>query len=627
MNKTSNMKRLIKYIFSRNKTKMAVVIICLFVSAVASAASGVFLFYLVNNIITPAISDGFSSVVSSFIALIVAMAVVYGLGVICSWIYSRIMASVGQRTLNALRKDMFAKMEKLPISYFDKNKHGDIMSYYTNDIDAIRQFISQSMVQIISTVFTLVILTVFMLYFSVWLTIVVYLCAAVMLAVIKIIGGKSAKHFVQQQISTAKVEGFIEETVNGEKVVKVFTHENATIADFKKLNDQVKSDSEKANTYGNIIMPALGSIGNYMYVLLAIIGGVFYMLTNVQNLALTGFAPMTVAVIVSFLSMSRQFGQSIAQVSQQTSMCAMAFAGAGRVFALIDEQPETDEGYVTLVNAKYENGILTECAEETGIWAWKHPHSDGTTTLTELKGNIVLDHVDFGYTDEHQVLHDICIDAKAGQKMAFVGATGAGKTTITNLINRFYDIQDGKIRYDGININKIKKADLRRSLTVILQDTNLFTGTVKENIRYGKLEADDEAVYAAAKTANAYSFIENLPDGFDTVLTSDGANLSQGQRQLISIARAAIADTPLLIMDEATSSIDTRTEKIVQEGTDKLMQGRTVFVIAHRLSTVQSSDKILVLDHGRIIEEGSHTELIAARGQYYRLYTGSFELE
>lgn len=624
----SNMVRLIKYIYSHNKAAMIIVTVCLLLSALASASSGIFLFVVVDDVITPALSDGFDSVAGSFVALICAMCAVYGVGIIASLTYSFIMAQLGQKTLNSLRKDMFAKMQKLPIRYFDRNKHGDIMSYYTNDIDAIRQFISQSMIQIINTVFTLVILTVVMLYFSLWLTIIVYACAAVMIVVIKKIGGKSTKNFVAQQRSTAQIEGFIEEIINGEKVVKAYTHEKETIKDFRRINAIVKNDSAQANRYGNVVMPTLGGIGNLMYVILAVIGGVLCMITGFDNVSLTGLSAMSAAVIVSFLSMSRQFGVSIAQVSQQTSMCAMAFAGAGRVFALIDEEPETDEGYVTLVNAERNaDGELSECERTTGLWAWKHPHHDGTTTLTELKGNIVLDHVDFGYDEGHLVLHDICINAPAGQKMAFVGATGAGKTTITNLINRFYDIADGKIRYDGININKIKKRDLRRSLAVVLQDTNLFTGTVADNIRYGKLDATDEEVVAAAKIANAYDFIMKLPQGFDTMLTGDGSNLSQGQRQLLSIARAAIADAPLLILDEATSSIDTRTEKVVQQGTDKIMEGRTVFVIAHRLSTVKSSNKILVLDHGRIIEEGSHQELIDKKGMYYQLYTGAFELE
>ncbi len=626
--KPSSMKRLIKYIFSHNKAAMIIVTICLFVSAIASSASGVFMFVLINDVVTPALSEGFASVAGTFIALVVSMVVVYGLGILATTCYSFIVAKMGQTTLNRLRKDMFAKMERLPVKYFDTHKHGDIMSYYTNDIDAIRQFISQSMIQIMNTVFTLVILTVAMLYFSLWLTIIVYACAAVMLAIIKKAGGKSAEYFVAQQHSTAKIEGFIEEIIGGEKVVKVFSHENRSVEDFRKINETVKNDSAKANEYGNVIMPCLSGTGNYMYVLLAFIGGVFCLVPGFKNVSLAGVSAMSAAVIVSFLQMSRQFGQSIAQVSQQTAMCAMAFAGADRVFALIDEKPEEDDGYVTLVNAiRNENGELCECKEKTGLWAWKHPHHDGTTSLTELKGNIVLDRVDFGYEENHVVLHDISINAAAGQKMAFVGATGAGKTTITNLINRFYDIADGKIRYDGININKIKKADLRNSLTVVLQETNLFTGTVADNIRYGKLDATEEEIVAAAKTANAYDFIMKLPDGFGTMLSSDGANLSQGQRQLLSIARAAIADTPLLILDEATSSIDTRTEKLVQKGTDEIMKGRTVFVIAHRLSTVQNADKILVLDHGRIIEEGNHEELIAKRGAYYQLYTGAFELE
>ncbi|MDD4291734.1 MAG: ABC transporter ATP-binding protein [Clostridia bacterium] len=628
VNKVSSMKRLIKYIFSHNKVAMTAVITSIFVSAVASSASGIFLFLLINNVITPALSSGFSSVVGTFVSIIVSMAVVYGLGVLSSFIYSFVIAKLGQSTLNSLRKDMFAKMEMLPVSYFDSNKHGDIMSYYTNDIDAIRQFISQSMIQIINTVFTLVILTVAMLIISIWLTIVVYVSAVVMVFIIKRIGGKATVNFVKQQDSTAKLEGFIEEIIGGEKVVKVFTHEAASTADFRKLNHVVKDDSVKANEFGNIVMPILSSIGNYMYVLIAVVGGIFCLISGFKNLSLTGFSAMNAAVIVSFLSMSRSFGQSIAQVSQQTSMCAMAFAGADRVFALIDEEPEYDDGAITLVNVrKTSDGTLSECTERTETWGWKGVNSNGETILTELNGNIVLNHVDFGYVADEIVLHDICINAKAGEKMAFVGATGAGKTTITNLINRFYDVADGSIFYDGINIKDIKKADLRRSLTVVLQDTNLFTGTVKENISYGKLDANDEEIYSAAKTANAYDFIEKLPNGFGTMLSSDGANLSQGQRQLLSIARASIADTPLLILDEATSSIDTRTEKLVQKGTDKLMDGRTVFVIAHRLSTVRSSDMILVLDHGRIIEEGNHKELISKQGTYYQLYTGAFELE
>lgn len=628
MNKVSSMKRLIRYIFQKNKGKMAVVIVCLFFAAIASSASGVFLFFLVDNVITPALSEGFDAVSARFFMLVAAMVLVYGLGTLAAFTYSRIMASLGQQTLNRLRKEMFSAMESLPVAYFDTNKHGDIMSHYTNDIDAIRQFISQSMIQFINTIFSLIILTCAMLFISVWLTVAVYACAGAMLVVIKKLGRRSAQCFVAQQISTAKLEGFIEEIIHGEKVVKVFTHEAQTILDFKTVNEKVRQDSRLANEYGNIVMPVLASIGNYMYVLLAILGGIILLIPNAVNLSLTGLGTMSAGIIVSFLSMSRQFGQSIAQVSQQTSMCAMAFAGAKRVFELTDQPAETDNGYVTLVRAEKDSaGNLSESSEKTGCWAWKHPHSDGSVTYTELKGNIVLDHVDFAYEPGHTVLHDICINAKAGEKIAFVGATGAGKTTITNLINRFYDIADGKIRYDGININKIRKADLRNSLTVVLQDTCLFSGTVMETIRYGRLDATDEEVIEAAKTANAYDFITKLPEGFHTMLTSDGGNLSQGQRQLLSIARAAVADTPLLILDEATSSIDTHTEKIVQQGTDRLMQGRTVFVIAHRLSTVQSSNNIIVLDHGRIIEEGTHSELIQKRGQYYQLYTGALELE
>lgn len=623
----SSAKRLIAYVFKENKLSMAIVILCVLLSAVATSLSGIFLFVLIDYVITPAITSGFDSVSSLFTGLIIAMALIYLLGALSTLVYSQIMARVGQKTLNKLRKEMFSSMEKLPIRYFDTHKNGDIMSNYTNDIDAIRQFISQSMVQIINTAFTLIVLTVFMLLISLWLTIVVYASAIAMFVVVKEIGGRSATKFKAQQNSTAKLEGFIQEAMSGEKVIKVFTHEEEIIEDFKKHNDEVKEDSSIANEYANIVMPLLSGIGNFLYVLLAVIGGVL-LLFGASNISLVGVSAITTATILSFIPMGKQFGQAIAQVSQQTSMCAMAFAGADRVFALIDEKPEEDNGYVTLVHAKKDAaGNLVETEEETRLFAWKHPHHDGTTTLSELKGEIVLDHVDFAYEEGHNVLVDLTIHAESGQKIAFVGATGAGKTTITNLINRFYDIADGKIRYDGININKIKKADLRKSLTVVLQDTNLFTGTIRENIRYGRLEATDEEVIEAAKLANAYDFITRLPNGFDTMLTGDGANLSQGQRQLLSIARAAIAKTPLLIMDEATSSIDTRTEQIVQKGTDKLMEGRTVFVIAHRLSTVQNSDKIIVLEHGHIAEEGNHSTLMALKGQYYRLYTGAFELE
>lgn len=630
MNKSSksDMKRLISYIFGHNKGKMTLVIVCLFFAAVASSASGVFVFLIIEKVIVPALANGFSSVSSVLTQLLAAMLVVYGAGVTASLIYSRIMAEVGQKTLNCLRKDMFAKMETLPVSYFDRRRHGDIMSHFTNDIDAIRQFISQSMVQIINTAFTLVMLTVAMLLISVWLTLAVYICAAAMLLVVGKVGGKAAKSFVAQQKSTAGLEGFVEEIMNGEKVVKVFTHERETTADFSRLNDEVKEASGRANEYGNIIMPTLSGIGNYMYVLLAIVGSVILLVPDASNLTLTGLSAMSAAVVVSFLSMSRQFGQSIAQVSQQTSMCAMAFAGAGRVFALIDEEPEVDDGVVKLVNVRRsDEGALEESPEKTGLWAWKSPLEDGGAKLTELKGNIIFDGVDFGYDESHAVLKNINLTAKAGEKIAFVGATGAGKTTITNLINRFYEVSAGKILYDGIDVKAIAKADLRKSLAVVLQDTSLFSGTVSENIRYGRLDATDSDVCDAAKTADAYDFVMKLPEAFDTTLSADGANLSQGQRQLISIARAAVADTPVLILDEATSSIDTRTEKLVQRGTEKLMEGRTVFVIAHRLSTVRSSDKIVVLEQGKIIEQGSHDELLAQKGQYFQLYTGAFELD
>ncbi len=619
-----NMKRLVGYIFSHNKFKMTIVIISVFFAAIASSASGIFIYYLIYNVITPALSDGFSSVVGTFTALIIAMVVVYSLGVIASLVYSFIMAHLGQETLNKLRKDMFTNMEELPIKYFDQTKHGDIMSYYTNDIDAIRQFISQSMVQIINTFFTLIVLTFFMLYYSIPLTIAVYICAISMVVVISKVGGKSSKFFVSQQTSTGKLEGYITEMMNGQKAVKVFNHEDEAITDFKKLNNQVKDDSSTANQYGNIVMPILSSIGNYLYVLIALLGAVMSLIPSFRNFSLTGWSEMSAAIIVSFLTMSRQFGQSIATVSQQTSMCAMAFAGAGRVFTLVDEKHEEDDGKTVLINVvKNDDGSLKETSQRTDHWAWKNQKGE----LTELKGHIVLKDVNFAYDGKNLVLHDININGEPGKKMAFVGATGAGKTTITNLMNRFYDIDSGEITYDGIDIKEIKKDSLRSSLTIVLQDTNLFTGTVKDNIRYGRLDASDEDIYKAAKIANAYDFINKLPNGFDTVLTNNGTNLSQGQRQLLSIARASLADTSVLILDEATSSIDTRTERMVQKGTDQIMENRTTFVIAHRLSTVQSSDEIIVLDHGRIIEQGNHTQLLNLKGTYYQLYTGAFELE
>ena len=523
---------------------------------------------------------------------------------------------------------MFDKMQSLPIKYFDTHAHGDIMSTYTNDTDAIRQLIGQSLPMVFQSSLTITVMLLMMIYYSVWMTLVVCLFSALMLTVTKKFGGASSRYMMAQQRSLAKEEGFIEEMIQGQKVVKVFCHEDECKKDFDKLNEQLFSDGEQANRYGNSLMPILNNVGNLMYVVLAIVGGLLVYL-KAPNLSLSGSGVVTIGVIVSFLGMARQLSQTIGQASMQVAMIAMGLAGASRVFALIDEKPEEDEGYVTLVRAEWgADGVLKETNDKSGIWAWKHPHkADGTVTYTPLKGDIRLEDVDFGYTPEKLVLHDITLYAKPGQKIAFVGATGAGKTTITNLINRFYDIPDGKIRYDGINITKIRKPDLRRSLGVVLQDVNLFTGTVMENIRYGRLDATDEECMAAARLANADDFIQRLPEGYNTMLTGNGASLSQGQRQLISIARAAVADPPVMILDEATSSIDTRTEALVQEGMDNLMMGRTVFVIAHRLSTVRNSKAIMVLDHGHIIERGDHETLIAQKGVYYQLYTGAFELE
>ncbi len=625
--------RLLKTLMKYYKWRVIAVIFCILCSSVGSLVSTVYMQRLVDDVITPAMGVGFTAQLQARLAgLIVMMAVVYVLVVVTSFLYTRIMATVTQGMLYHLRTDMFKKMQTLPIKYFDTHAHGDIMSTYTNDTDATRQLIGQSIPSLLSNVLTLVVSVVLMLSYSFWLSIVVLLSTLVMSFVVKKIGGNSAKYMVAQQTSLAVEEGFVEEMMKGQKVVKVFTHEDRAKEDFDKLNEKLFKDSERANIFGNILGPILGNIGNFTYVLLAIIGGALFAI-QAPNLSFStifgGSKILGIGIIVAFLGMSRNFAQTVNQMSQQISMIAMGLAGASRVFTLMDEEPETDEGYVTLVYAKKgEDGTLTESAERTGLWAWKHYHkADDTTTYTELKGDIVMDMVDFGYVPEKQVLSDVTLYARPGQKIAFVGATGAGKTTITNLINRFYDIADGKIRYDGINVNKIKKADLRRSLGIVLQDTNLFTGTVMENIRYGRLDATDEECIEAAKLANAHDFITRLPDGYQTMLTNNGANLSQGQRQLLSIARAEVADTPVMILDEATSSIDTRTEALVQDGMDKLMQGRTVFVIAHRLSTVMNSDAIMVLDHGRIIERGTHEQLIEQRGTYYQLYTGAFELE
>ena len=632
--KKGTMKRLLKTVFKYYKWQIILVLVCMAISSVGSLISSVYMKSLVDEVITPALAENglTSTLQAKLVGLIVMMVTVYTLVILTSFLYTRVMATVTQGTLYHLRVDMFDKMQNLPIKYFDTHAHGDIMSAYTNDTDATRQLIGQSLPTLFTNSITLVVSLALMLSYSFWLSLVVFVSTFFMTFVVKKIGGKSAKYMVAQQTSLAREEGFIEEMMKGQKVVKVFTHEEKAKEDFDKINYQLFKDAEKAHTFGNILGPILGNIGNFTYVLLAIIGGLLFAL-EVPNISFStlfgGSKVLGIGVIVAFLGMSRNFAQIVNQMSQQISMIAMGLAGASRVFAVMDETPETDEGYVTLVNArKAENGELCETQERTGLWAWKHYHkADGTTTYTQLKGDIVMDMVDFGYVPEKQVLSDVTLYAKPGQKIAFVGATGAGKTTITNLINRFYDIADGKIRYDGININKIKKDDLRKSLGIVLQDTNLFTGTVMENIRYGRLDATDEECIAAAKLANADDFITRLPDGYDTMLTNNGANLSQGQRQLLSIARAAVADPPVMILDEATSSIDTRTEALVTDGMDKLMHGRTVFVIAHRLSTVRNSNAIMVLDHGRIIERGTHEQLIEQKGVYYQLYTGAFELE
>ena len=620
--------RLIRYLFRYYPLALVITMICIIISSCASVAATAFMQRLIDECITPGITSGLAAVWQQFVSILTLMGMIYVLGVAAAFIYTRIMAVVTQGTLKHFRVDMFDRMETLPIKYFDTHAHGDIMSTYTNDTDALRQMIGQSLPQMFQASLTMLSIVFLMLYYSVWLTLVVFAFALIMLRVTKKFGGKSSRYMMEQQKSLAEEEGFIEEIMDGQKVVKVFCHEEESKADFVKLNDKLFKDSETAHIYGNVLGPILNNTGNLMYVLLAIVGAMLIYF-DVTNVGLSGTATISAGVIISFLSMARQFSQTISQISMQVSMIAMGTAGAARVFELIDEEPEHDDGYVTLVNAERDpQGNLAEADHVTGLWAWRHPHkADGTVTYEELKGDIQLQHVDFGYVPEKMVLHDVSVYAHPGQKIAFVGATGAGKTTITNLINRFYDIEDGKVRYDGININKIRKPDLRRSLGIVLQDVNLFTGTVMDNIRYGRLDATDEECIAAAKLTNADSFISRLPNGYDTMLTGNGANLSQGQRQLLSIARAAVANPPCMILDEATSSIDTRTEALVQDGMDNLMAGRTVFVIAHRLSTVRNSQAIMVLDHGRIIERGDHDTLIAQHGTYYQLYTGAFELE
>ncbi len=609
-------KRVLSYLVAY-KWRLLVVVLCIIFSALAGVYGSKFLQTLIDGYIKPLI-EAKSTDMSGLLKEMIVLAVVYALGALSTFSYNRIMVTVSQSVLKDIRDTMFAKMQKLPVKYFDTHSFGDTMSRYTNDTDTMRMMISQSLPHIFSSLCTVVAVFFAMITTNVWLTVFVVVFAFLTMLIVKSIGGKSGKFFVRQQKSVGQVNGFIEEMINGQKVVQVFCREEKTKEEFRRLNDELCENAKNANIFANILGPVSNNLGHLQYILVATLGALLVMLTN----------SLTAGGLVAFLQLSKNFTNPINQVTQQLNAVIMALAGAKRIFELMDESPEADDGYVTLVNAKYdENGNLTESDSRTGIWAWKHPHGDGTLTYTELKGDVRMVEVDFGYVPEKTVLHDVTLYAEPGQKVAFVGATGAGKTTITNLINRFYDIADGKIRYDGININKIKKADLRRSLGMVLQDTHLFTGTVMENIRYGRLDATDEECIAAAKLANADSFISVLPDGYNTMLEGDGSGLSQGQRQLLAIARAAVADPPVMILDEATSSIDTRTESIVQKGMDSLMHGRTVFVIAHRLSTVRNSDVIMVLSQGRIIERGSHEKLIAERGQYYSLYTGAFELD
>ena len=610
-------KRLMSYI-GHYKLRFAAVLICIVVNALAMVSGSLYLQTLIDSYITPLLQAATPDFAPLFRSILI-MGCIYAVGILACLFYNRTMVSIAQGTLKRIRDEMFEHMQTLPIRYFDTHTHGDIMSHYTNDTDTLRQMLAQSIPQMFSSLITIISVFFAMLFTSWQLTIFVLCFVFIMLQVTGRVAGKSGYYFIRQQKALGDVNGYIEEMINGQKVIKVFCHEEKAKEIFDQKNEELCKDASAANSFANILMPIMGNLGNLQYVLLATIGG---------TMALGGAGGMTVGTIASFLQLSRSFMNPISQISNQLNMVVMALAGAERIFKLMDEEPEVDEGYVTLVNAKYdENGELTESKERTGLWAWKHPHGDGTLTYTKMRGEVRFYDVDFGYNEEKIVLHNISLYAEPGQKVAFVGSTGAGKTTITNLINRFYDLADGKIRYDDININKIKKADLRRSLGVVLQETNLFTGTIMENIRYGKLDATDEEVYAAAKLANADDFIRLLPNGYDTVFTGNGGSLSQGQRQLIAIARAAVADPPVMILDEATSSIDTRTEAIVQRGMDALMKGRTVFVIAHRLSTVRNSDVIMVLEQGRIIERGSHDKLIAEKGKYYQLYTGAFELE
>lgn len=616
-NTLSTLKRLLAYILKNYKLQCSLVLVLILLSSLANIVGTLFMKNLIDDYITPFIGDAEVNF-GPLLKALTTMAIVYGAGVVSTWAYSRIMVSVSQGTLKRLRDDLFVHMESLPIRYFDTHAHGDIMSVYTNDTDTLRQMISQSLPQLLSGFITVAGVIISMLFLSIPLSLLAFVMIGIMVAATKILAGKSGQYFGLQQKNLGVVNGYIEEMMEGQKVVKVFCHEDESVKRFNALNEELYESANNANKFANILMPIVSNIGNIFYVLTAMAGAI---------LAIYSVGGFTLGGLASFLQFTRTLNQPISQMSQQLNSVIMALAGAERIFRLLDEEPETDEGYVELVNAKTDSsGQITETKERTGMWAWKHTHqSDQKVEYKRMEGDVVFDHVDFGYTDEKIILHDIELFAKPGEKIAFVGATGAGKTTITNLINRFYDIQDGKIRYDGININKIKKADLRRSLGIVLQDTHLFTGTVMENIRFGKLDATDEEVIEASKLANAHHFVKHLPEGYHTMLTGDGANLSQGQRQLLSIARAAIANPPVLILDEATSSIDTRTEKIVQEGMDRLMEGRTVFVIAHRLSTIKNANVIMVLDRGRIIERGDHDSLLSKKGIYYQLYTGALE--
>ena len=613
--KLTIIKRLLGYVFTTYKLQLAIVLISIIISSLVGVAGIEFIKYLIDDFITPLLGSQ-NPDYTALLNVIMTMALIYLVGVIATYIYNRLMINISQGILNKIRKQLFEHMQKLPIRYFDSRPHGEIMSIYTNDVDSLREMLSQSIPQVFSAIVSMVTILISMFTTNIYLTLVVIAMMIIMIFVSKYLGGNSSRFFVKQQEDLGKIDGYIEEMMEGQKVVKVFNYEEESKKKFDELNENLCDSNAKANIYANILMPCIMNIGNLGYVLVAVIGGM---------LSVNGI--LTIGSIAAFLQFVKAFTNPLGQVSQQMNFIVMALAGAERIFDLIDEEVEIDEGYVTLVNAKIENGKITESKERTGIWAWKHPHQDGRITYTRLRGQVEFENVQFGYEENKRILHDITLSAKEGQKVSFVGATGAGKTTITNLINRFYDIQEGKIRYDRINIRKIKKDDLRRSLGMVLQDTSLFTGTIKDNIRYGKLDATDEEVYEAAKLSNADRFIKNLPQGYDTMITGNGEGLSQGQRQLLSIARAALNNPPVLILDEATSSIDTRTEKIVQEGMDKLMKGRTVFVIAHRLSTIRNSDLIMVLDHGRIIERGNHKELIAKKGTYYGLYTGAIEID